>query len=185
MAQTQNSNRERRLAITAIGPSRNGLALSLMNAIIERGCLIIDCRFAPMGECLSLSLLVGGNWSALARLESALPSLATRLGVQIQFESTELKEPDQSGLRPYAVEVIAPAKTELLPRILDFFQTQHLQVSELMSQEYNSSHTGAAMCNLTMVVLMPLDQHPQVLRESFMDLCDELNADGIMDPIKA
>jgi glycine cleavage system transcriptional repressor len=35
-----------------------------------------------------------------------------------------------------------------------------------------------------MVCHVPVSQHPQALREAFMDLCDDLNADGMMDPIK-
>ncbi len=185
MTQTSKSNRERYLAVVAIGPNQQTLALDMIRSISERGCVILDCRMAPMGQSLTVSLLISGNWSALGRLETALPSLADKLGVRIQYESTEIRPSADTDYRPYAAEVIAPSKSDLLPQVLDFFHDQHIRINELLAQEYRSTHTGAAMCNLSLVVHIPVSQHPQALRESFMDLCDELNADGILDPIKS
>ena len=68
--------------------------------------------------------------------------------------------------------------------LLEFFGSQDVQVAEMNSQKYSSGHTGASMCSVQMVLHVPVNQHPQALRESFMDLCDDLNADGMLDPIK-
>lgn len=184
MTQTDKSNGQRRLAVTAMGINRQGLALDLIRSVIERGCLIIDCRVVPLGQSLTVTFLIGGNWSALGRLETALPNLAEKLDIQIQYQSTEAGTQGTPDYRPYAVEVIAPSKADLVPQVLDFFHAQNVRINELATQEYLSTHTGAAMCNMSLVVHMPVSQHPQALRESFMDLCDELNADGILDPIK-
>ena len=86
--------------------------------------------------------------------------------------------------RPYAVDVIAPQQPDLLVHLLEFFSAQGVQSPEISSQKYASTHTGASMCSVQMVCHVPVSQHPQALRESFMDLCDDLNADGMMDPIK-
>jgi glycine cleavage system transcriptional repressor len=55
----------------------------------------------------------------------------------------------------------------------------------MSTQKYQSTHTGAGMVSVQMVLHVPVNQHPQALRESFMDLCDDLNADGMLDPIKS
>ena len=58
---------------SVLAPARPQLALDLFKAIRERGCDVEDCRFAPIGDRLAASLVVSGNWSALGRLETALP----------------------------------------------------------------------------------------------------------------
>ncbi len=184
MAQTDKSKSERRLAVSAVGLNRPGLALDLISDITHRGCVINDCHITPLADCIAINLLIAGNWSALGRLETALPKLADKLEINIQYQNTEIQGQSNQNYRPYAAEVIAPVQNDLLTQILDFFQGQSLLVHELVAQEYHSTQTGAAMCTMSLVVYMPLIQHPQALRESFMDLCDELNADGILDPIK-
>jgi glycine cleavage system transcriptional repressor len=76
-------------------------------------------------------------------------------------------------------------RIDLLSHLLAFFDEQGVRVREVVTQNYASGYTGADMCNVHLVVHVPVDQHPQALRDAFMDLCDELNADGLFDPIKS
>lgn len=174
----------RLLAITAIGPANEDLSLDFIRGIIERGCSLQDCRIVPLGASVCASFLVGGNWSALGRLESAIPAMGERLGLQVHFHRTDDSK-SQAEFRPYGVEVIAPQRSDLLVHVLEFFKSQGVRLSEIVMQNYHSNHTGAAMCNLQLMAHIPVNQHPQALRESFMDLCDDLNADGLLDPIKS
>ena len=80
--------------------------------------------------------------------------------------------------------MIAPQQADLLVHLLEFFQAQDVLVPEMNTQKYQSGHTGASMCSVQLVLHVPVNQHPQALRESFMDLCDDLNADGMLDPIQ-
>lgn len=171
------------LSIACLGANHSGLSEELINAIVERGCDIEDCRVFPLGSQLSANLLVRGNWSALGRLESALPGLSERFALDINFARSE-RRPHAPQYRAYGVEVIAPRQRQLLPRLLLFFNEHGSMVSEISAQEFESTHTGAAMCNLQLMVNVQLSEHPPALRESFMDLCDELSADGILDPVK-
>lgn len=171
------------LSISVLARTKANVPLELFRAIRERGCEVEDCRIAPIGDRLAANLVVSGNWSALGRLETALPGIATKLDLQVRFERCGPREslPD---FRPYAVDVIAPQQPDLLVHLLEFFRGQGVQTPEISSQKYASTHTGASMCSVQMVCHVPVSQHPQALREAFMDLCDDLNADGMMDPIK-
>ncbi|MEK6806814.1 MAG: ACT domain-containing protein [Pseudomonadota bacterium] len=174
---------ENHLSISVLAKPRPQLAMELFKNIRERGCEIEDCRIAPLGDRLAASLVVSGNWSALAKLETALPGIATKLELQVQFTRCGAREQNPE-FRPYAVDVIAPQQQDLLVHLLDFFKKQNVDVAEISSQKYASTYTGASMCSVQMVLHVPVNQHPQALRESFMDLCDDLNADGMLDPIK-
>lgn len=171
------------LSISVLAAPRPQIALELFRAIRERGGEVEDCRIAPIGDRLTANLVVSGNWSTLGRLETALPGIAEKLELQVRFERCGARE-QNPAYRPYAADVIAPQQPELLVHLLEFFSAQDVQVAEMNSQKYQSGHTGASMCSVQMVLHVPVNQHPQALRESFMDLCDDLNADGMLDPIK-
>ncbi|HVT37092.1 MAG TPA: ACT domain-containing protein [Nevskiaceae bacterium] len=171
------------LTISVLGRPKPQLGLELFKAIRERGGEVEDCRIAQIGDRLTANLLVSGNWSTLGRLETALPGIAEKLEMQVRFERCEQRvfNPEY---RPYAAEVIAPQQADLLVHLLEFFQNQDVEVAEISTQKYASTYTGAEMVSVQMVLHVPVNQHPQALRESFMDLCDDLNADGMLDPIK-
>ena len=171
------------LSIVALGANRENLARDLVGAIGRRGCEISECRITPLGDHFSASLLLCGNWSAMGKMESALPGLAEHLGLSIQFQHPRPAEP-HSDFRPYAAEVVAPQQPRLLGELLDFFTDQGTSVVEVSCQAYDSGLTGAAMCTIHMAVHVPVNHHPQTLRDAFMDVCDDLHADGLLDPIK-
>jgi glycine cleavage system transcriptional repressor len=171
------------LSISVLGRPRPQLALELFKAIRERGGEVEDCRVAPVGDLLTANLVVSGNWSTLGRLETALPGVAEKLELQVRFQRSGQREQNPE-FRPYAADVIAPQQPDLLVHLLEFFHGQDLQVAEMSTQKYQSTHTGAGMVSVQLVLHVPVNQHPQALRESFMDLCDDLNADGMLDPIK-
>jgi len=172
------------LSLTAFAPHRDTLAADLVAAIQRRGCDLVECRVVPLGRHIGATLLIAGNWSALGKLESALPGLAEQLEAQFHYAHTEPTEP-ANDYRPYAAEVVAPQHRSLVFDLLSFFQGQDVRVSEVGVQAYESGYTGAAMCSVHLALQVPLNQHPQSLRESFMDLCDDLHADGMLDPIKS
>ncbi|QHS09460.1 glycine cleavage system protein R [Sinimarinibacterium sp. NLF-5-8] len=171
------------LTISAIGKPSGNVPLELFKAIRERGGEIDDCRISQIGDRLAANMLVSGNWSTLGRLETAMPGVAEKLGLTIRMERSEPR-PTMPEFRPYGAEVIAPQDPNLLVNILEFYQHQEVRVVEISSQRYQSSYTGAGMMTIQMVLHVPVNHHPQALRESFMDLCDDLNADGLLDPIK-
>jgi glycine cleavage system transcriptional repressor len=172
------------LSITALAPTRDGLSAELIAGVEQRGCEVAECRIVPLGNHFAASLLLTGNWSALGKLESALPGLADRLGLELRFAHTELPE-SAPDYRPYSAEVIAPQHSKLLSEILQFFAGQDVRVMEISAQAYESGFTGAPMCSIHLALQVPMTQHPQSLREAFMDLCDDLHADGMLDPIKS
>ena len=173
-----------KLVISALAAWRDDISSLLLREIRERGGEVQDCRFSQLGDACLAQLLIGGNWSSIGKLETALPAIAQKLDLQIQAARTRDRA-ERSDTRPFAVELNAPQQAELLTSLYDFFQAQDCTISEMVCQEYEAAQTGARMVNIQMVTLVPLTGQPPALREAFMDLCDDLNADGIIDPIKS
>jgi glycine cleavage system transcriptional repressor len=45
-------------------------------------------------------------------------------------------------------------------------------------------HTGASMFTAQLTIGIPANMHIAALRDDFMEFCDHLNLDAIMDPMK-
>ena len=54
----------------------------------------------------------------------------------------------------------------------------------LISTTLFAQQTGAPMVSLHMSLAIPASTHIATLREDFMILCDELNLDAVLEPIK-
>ncbi len=173
-----------KLVISAIGPWRDSLSLDLIREIRERGGEILDCRISGLGDAHVAQMLISGNWSSIGKLETALPAIAQKLDLQIQGRRTKDRD-DRPETRPYAVEINAPQQPDLLIHLADFFASHDSVIAELVCQDYSAGQTSAAMVNIQLVTYVPVTAQPPALREAFMDLCDDLNADGILDPIKS
>jgi predicted amino acid-binding ACT domain protein len=90
----------------------------------------------------------------------------------------------QSNLLPYVVEVVAADKAGILFQLADFFDRQGITIESLHSSRYRAMQTGAEMFTAQVTVGIPANMHIAALRDDFMEFCDHLNLDAIMDPMK-
>lgn len=171
------------LVISALGENRPGLVNELTRAILDSDCSILNSRMMALGSELAVLLLVQGNWNTLAKLEVQLKRLEQPLGITIVCKRTEERK-RQGNVLPYAVEVIALNHPGLVHRLVNFFTTRSISIEELASHSYNAPHTGTPMFSVTIAIGIPADMHIAMLREEFMDFCDEHNLDAMMEPIK-
>ena len=54
----------------------------------------------------------------------------------------------------------------------------------MVSNAYKAAHTASPMFSVRMTIDVPAHVQISQLREDFLDLCDEENLDGIMEPLK-
>jgi glycine cleavage system transcriptional repressor len=66
-----------------------------------------------------------------------------------------------------------------------FFSARGIDIAELNTRSYAAAHTGAPMFSVQMVIHVPAKIHIAALREEFMDICDQLNLDAILEPVKS
>lgn len=156
----------------------------LLSAISERDASVSLCHITRHGQSAVMSLSVAGHWGALGRIETAMPALADQLGLKVQLFRTQAEAPKRP-FRPYAVELYAPQQAELPPAFIEFFLSQDVEIRDLSASTYRSGISGGDLMNLSLILDVPLDIAPHTLREGFMDLCDDMRADGVLDPIKS
>ena len=171
------------LVLTALGKDKPGIVDKLSMAIMDCGCNIEDSRMMVMGGEFAVMLMVSGKWNELAKLEDSLPLLREKLALTITAERTETK-PHTANLIPYSVEVVAIDHPGIVYQIANFFSAREINIHELNSNRYAAAHTGTPMFSMNMIVDIPGNIRISALREDFLDFCDDLNMDAIIEPLK-
>ena len=171
------------LVMTAIGKDRPGIVDELTRSVLDHGCNIVDSRMTVLGGEFAMLLMVEGNWNTLAKLESALPELQERLGLIISRDRTEDREAEVQ-LMPYAVEVVALDHPGIVHNLARFFSQRAINIENMVTNGYAAAHTGTPMFSVSMTIGIPSDVHIASLREEFMDFCDTMNLDAVLEPVK-
>jgi glycine cleavage system transcriptional repressor len=176
--------RKNYLVISALGPDRPGIVDILSGAILDHGCNIVDSRMTVLGGEFAILLMVEGPWNTLAKVENGLPELEQELGMTIIAKRTEGR-PQGQNLLPYAVEVVALDHPGIVKQLASFFSQRNINIEDLATTSYAAAHTGTPMFAVNMTVGIPSGLHLGTLRDEFMEYCDSLNLDAVLEPIKS
>ncbi len=155
----------------------------LTRTIADCGGNIIETRMSALGSEFVMSLLISGNWHALAKIETEVKRIGEAGLIAIQIHRTEPR-PVRADMLPYSVDVVCLDQTGIVASLSGFFSARGVDIAELDTHSYAAVHTGAPMFSLRLVVNVPSRIHLGVLREEFMDFCDQLNLDAILEPVK-
>ena len=177
------SPNENHLLINAYTTHPESPLLSVTRRIADSGCNLVDSRLATVGRDVSMTALATGSWDAVAKLEAMLGRLDREEGLKLNWYRTAAKV-SQSNLLPYLVEVVAADKPGILFQLADFFDRQGITIENLQSTRYRAMQTGAEMFSAQVTIGVPSDMHIAALRDDFLEFCDHLNLDAIMDPMK-
>jgi glycine cleavage system transcriptional repressor len=162
------------IVISAVGGDRVGMVHELSKAVADCGGSISESRMTSLGNEFAMLLLVNGNWHTLAKLEGEFKKLGDATGMNIQLRRTE-ERAARNDMLPYSIDVVCLDQTGIVG----------VDIAELSTRSYAAAHTGAPMFSVQMIVNVPSRLHIGVLREEFMDFCDHLNLDAILEPVKS
>lgn len=183
MTSRSNQNRSTHMVISAIGEDRPGLVEGISRTVLESGCSIEDSRMTVLGGSFAIIMLVAGNWNTLGRLESSLDALRGETALEIIAQRTgPRKLPERS--MPYGVDVVSLDQPGIVHQLAGFFSARGINIQEMSTHAYNAAHTATPMFAAHLTVEIPASEHIATLRDDFLDFCDELNLDGVIEPVK-
>ena len=177
-----NANDNFLLASALASPDQSPL-LALCKRVADCGCNVAEALVAALGAELSVQVLAQGPWDAIAKLETALAKLDRNGEMRLVQFRTNAKQ-QQSSCLPYIVEVIASDKAGILFQLAEFFANRNISIEQLHSTRYQAMQTGADMFSAQITIGIPSTMHLAALRDDFLEFCDGLNLDAIMDPMK-
>ena len=177
------SPNENHLLINAYTTHPESPLLAVTRRIADSGCNLVDARLSTVGRDVSGTALATGSWDSVAKLEAMMTRLEREEGLKLVWYRTGPKVV-QSNLLPYIVEVVAADKPGILFQLADFFDRQGITIENLQSTRYRAMQTGAEMFSAQVTIGVPANMHIAALRDDFLEFCDHLNLDAIMDPMK-
>ena len=172
------------IVVSAIGSDRTGMVYDLTRVILDCGGNITESRMTALGSEFAMAMLVGGNWHTLARLETELKKLGEETNLTVLVRRTE-ERPARPDVVTYSVDVVSLDQPGIVFNLAGFFSSRGIDIAELSTRSYAAAHTGAPMFSVQLVVHIPSRIHLAALREEFMDMCDHLNLDAILEPVKS
>ena len=179
-----NSPGKQNLAISAIGSDRTGMVHELTRIITDCGGSIAESRMAALGSEFAMQLLVSGNWHSLARIESELTRLSANGALSVHMRRTEHRT-SRKDMLPYSIDIVSLDQAGIVAGLSGFFATRGIDIGEVATRCYAAAHTGAPMFAVQMTINVPGKLHVAQLREEFMDYCDSMNLDAILEPVKS
>ena len=106
-----------------------------------------------------------------------------RLDLTITTKRTEERSAD-ANLLPYGVDVVALDHPGIVYSLATFFSEKNINIEDMSTSTYAAAHTGTPMFTVHMTVDIPASLQISALRDEFMDFCDQLNLDAVMEPVK-
>ena len=135
-----------------------------------------------LGGEFAVIMMVSGSWDSIAKLEKSLPIISEELNLTTTVKHT--KERNSAPSMAYTVSVVALDNPGIVHELAQFFSSQNINIDDLQTGTYSAPHTGTQMFNLNMNIRIPANTHIATLRDEFMEFCDEINLDAIIEPLR-
>lgn len=181
---TVSSKMTQLVVISAVGTDRAGVVNDLSKVILDCGGNIEESRMTALGSEFAMLLLVSGNWAAIGKLEKALERLAKDKPLSINIRKTDERSVDDQRM-PYGIDIVSLDQPGIVFNLANFFSAQNIEIADLSTRRYAAAHTGSPMFAVQMAINVPASVPISQLRDEFLELCDQLNLDAIMEPVKA
>jgi glycine cleavage system transcriptional repressor len=172
------------IVLSAVGSDRPGVVKDLSKSILDCGGNIEESRMASLGTEFAVLMLISGHWHTPAKLEKALESLGREHDLVINIKKTGARN-DTAECIPYGVDVVCLDQPGIVFHLSEFFAARNFEICELATRRYAAPHTGAPMFSVQMTVSIPASAQIGRLRDEFHDLCEQLNLDSILEPVKS
>ena len=172
------------IVLSAIGTDRTGVVQDITKVILSVGGNIEESRMTTLGSEFAVLMLVSGSWHTLSRLETGLDKLSADQNLTVSIRKTGAR-PIRNDRMPYAVDVVSLDQQGIVFNLAEFFAARDIEIADVATRRYSAAHTGAQMFAIQMAVNIPSSVSISHLRDDFLELCDRLNLDAIIEPVKS
>lgn len=179
----QSKKMQQLVVISAVGTDKAGVVNNLSKVILDCGGNIEESRMTALGSEFAMVLLVSGNWHALNKLEGALDKLGRDSELTLSIKKTEERRGTDECM-PYIVDVVCLDQPGIVFNLAHFFASRSIEIAEVATRRYAAAHTGAPMFSLQMTINLPGRVLISQIRDEFLETCDQLNLDAILEPVK-
>lgn len=171
------------LAITILGNNQLNFVTDILAAIRDSKCNIIEIRSSRLALSTAAYLLIQGNWNQIAKFETALETIQKRSEIKVHTFRPEPKAKGRDFV-PYSLETLSLDRDNVIESITTFLDDREIEVEEITGSSYQAPYIQTSVFSTRFIILIPPELRLLSLREEFLDFCDQLNIDAILEPIK-
>lgn len=171
------------LAITVLGHNRNYFIAEILATIRDCRCSIVEIRYSRLEQTDAAYLLIQGNWNQIAKFENLMDALQKRLDIKIHMLRPEREHKEKEFL-PYSLETLSVDRDNIIEAVSSFLSIRGIEIEEVSGSSYQAPYISTSVFATKFIVLIPPEVRLLSLREEFLDFCDQLNIDAILEPIK-
>lgn len=172
------------LTITFLDCNRANALTNILKCITDCDCIIAELRSLNHSNTIACHLLIDGNWNHLAKLESSLSVLDQNHHIGLQMHRID-KQQEFRDTVPYIIEIFALDSKDILTKLVSFLQAHNITILEISSSRYPAYHVDSALFSSKLLIAISQEQPLIAFREEFLDYCDQLNIDAILEPLKS
>ncbi|MCX7084217.1 MAG: transcriptional regulator [Methylococcales bacterium] len=173
------------LIISVLSNNQTNLIGEILPIIRDCNCNIIEIRSSQLSKSAAAYLLIQGNWNQIAKVETTLEHLRKRLDIKIQTLRPDAKDKEKTlDCIPYSLETISLDKDGVVESITSFLTDRDVIIEEITGSSYQAPYIQSFVFSTKFIILAPPQLALLSLREEFLDFCDQLNIDAILEPIK-
>ena len=174
---------EEYIVLSAIGADKPGIVNDLSKTVTELEGNILDSRMVVMGGEFTVLMMIGAPSDQLDKLEPILRERCGEIGLEVIFRRTQKREPATDALL-YRVHAVALDHPGIVHELAGFYSSRDINVEDMHTETYAAPLTGSPMFALEMVVNIPTRIGLSQLKDQFFELCDELNLDANIEPVR-
>jgi glycine cleavage system transcriptional repressor len=171
------------LTLTILSQENQEFVSDILSAIANCECHVQELRSSRLGQAVACYLLVDGNWNHIAKLENMLDGLQNKQNILIQ--TLRPNSPDKNiEAIPYGLEIIAADRPGCPADLIHFFLERHITIAEMSISSCPAPYVTNPVLSAKFILLIPQNTHLMTFRDDFLDFCDQLNIDVIIEPLK-
>jgi glycine cleavage system transcriptional repressor len=174
------------MQITCIGEQHDDITKDIVQIIEKYETQLETLRQVnEYGRSTSAFTMVG-DWNHINKIEGALNKLVDTYpnhSITSTLSPYEDEENDASTLL-YHVNIMATSGVSIIPDLIEFLRANDIALLQLTVDNYPRQGKQAGTMVVNAKVAIDMQFALSEIREQFIVLCDSLNVDGIIDPVR-
>lgn len=171
---------EKQYLICAFGPDRPGIVEELAKTISQHHFNIYDSKMSILGDHFAVLMMIRGE-------DAYSPLLRERLdGIHyLRITVTELKARERLGdWLEYSITMFGEDQQGIVEKISGYIKSQGGNLITVDTTVSNAPHSGTEFFEMIVKVEVPKTLRLREFKRGLSDLCDSLNLDLDIDPLK-
>jgi len=173
-------------ALSAIGRDRPGIVADLAELIYECDCNLEDSSMTILGsEFAVLLLLTGEGKDTAERLSGACKRLEWEKRLTVFFRPLDA-EPIPYGAshhaRRHTLQAVGVDKAGIVAKLSRCLADHRINIAQMQTQSRREPESGAPIYTVQILMDVPAETDPQVLRERLEAVARDLCVDVTVEP---